>query len=440
VDCLDRVRSSNSLVVTLLPALVYSTGQTLRVEKNTQISSTNPESSMLTDFTAVGTITGQQLQNEFAHTLAAIRILAGTDDFSTISDINQLDGDAVKFNSTTSEVDIKGYKLINVAVATNPTDGVNKSYVDSADSNLQSQITANAGNISTNASNISSLQTNALQKTTGVYDAGNVKIVNLAEPTNANDAARLKDVQATAATGLPPQLENTGKFLQTDGAVVSWQYLQNLNHFISFNTPLGTANKVLEMMQGYNWYSDNVGSVTGTTRLWLDAPSQGEVHIGPRAGADLLDTVRLRTEKLRLANTLNTVDLAPTATGLSILGNEAWHDGNVANRVTTAEIADNAVTTTKIADTSVLYGKLNTTTYSTTLSSVAGGTIGSWNIGTTTASSYPLTFYVGGSLASVQNVRLTLVVDGGAWYLAYENVGTATIASMTLVVIMVNVV
>ena len=58
---------------------------------------------------------------------------------------------------------------------------------------------------------------------TADLDMNSQRVINLAAPVNANDAARLLDVQAAATTGLPDQTGAAGKFLQSDGAVVTWQ-------------------------------------------------------------------------------------------------------------------------------------------------------------------------------------------------------------------------
>jgi hypothetical protein len=54
-------------------------------------------------------------------------------------------------------------------------------------------------------------------------DMNSQSLINLPEPVNANDAARLVDVQVAVSTGLPDQTGNAGKFLSTDGSVVSWE-------------------------------------------------------------------------------------------------------------------------------------------------------------------------------------------------------------------------
>jgi hypothetical protein len=41
---------------------------------------------------------------------------------------------------------------------------------------------------------------------------------------------------------------------------------------------------------------DNTGAGTANNRLWIDTPDNGQVVIGPRAGASLLEDLRLRTD------------------------------------------------------------------------------------------------------------------------------------------------
>jgi hypothetical protein len=54
-------------------------------------------------------------------------------------------------------------------------------------------------------------------------DMNSNRIINVAAPVGANDVVRLQDLQGAAVvTDFPSQVGNAGKFLTTDGTVVSW--------------------------------------------------------------------------------------------------------------------------------------------------------------------------------------------------------------------------
>lgn len=54
-------------------------------------------------------------------------------------------------------------------------------------------------------------------------DVNSQQVINLAQPTNPNDAARLKDVLEASQTGLPDQAGQSGKVLKTDGTAATWE-------------------------------------------------------------------------------------------------------------------------------------------------------------------------------------------------------------------------
>lgn len=56
-------------------------------------------------------------------------------------------------------------------------------------------------------------------------DANSNRIINLSAPVNANDAARLKDVEEAISAGLPDQTGNANKFLRTDGNITTWDFV-----------------------------------------------------------------------------------------------------------------------------------------------------------------------------------------------------------------------
>lgn len=62
-------------------------------------------------------------------------------------------------------------------------------------------------------------------------------------------------------------------------------------------TPSSSA-AAIALNGGYTLYSDNAGAGANNTRVWLDAPDDGEVIIGPRSGGSNLAQIRLRHDKI----------------------------------------------------------------------------------------------------------------------------------------------
>lgn len=89
---------------------------------------------------------------------------------------------------------------------------------------------------------------------------------------------------------------------------------------LAFNRSLSSVNKLIDLQQGYSIYSDNVGG-SNNTRLWIDTPNDGEVVIGPRAGSNFLNDIRLRSQIIKLETNGN-------QNGVTINENKVWHAGN----------------------------------------------------------------------------------------------------------------
>lgn len=70
-------------------------------------------------------------------------------------------------------------------------------------------------------------------------DMNSNRIINLPEPVDPSDAARLADVDAAIATGLPDQAGHAGTVLSTDGTTASWE---EINNDIWSGTDLSIAN------------------------------------------------------------------------------------------------------------------------------------------------------------------------------------------------------
>ncbi len=70
--------------------------------------------------------------------------------------------------------------------------------------------------------NVLSLDGTSPNQMSANIDMNSNKVINLATPVDPNDAARLADVSAVVAAGLPDQTGNSGKYLTTDGSTASW--------------------------------------------------------------------------------------------------------------------------------------------------------------------------------------------------------------------------
>jgi hypothetical protein len=75
--------------------------------------------------------------------------------------------------------------------------------------------------------------------------------------------------------------------------------------FIDFDGRTASSSTLLiDMPHGYSLYCDNAGSGTDNTRMWLNGPEEGEIVLGPRAGGNSLDRVRLRGDTIRCEGAL----------------------------------------------------------------------------------------------------------------------------------------
>lgn len=73
---------------------------------------------------------------------------------------------------------------------------------------------------------------------------------------------------------------------------------------------LSTYNYLIGLEQGYGIYSDNTGSgIGGESRLWINAPNNGSMVLGPRAGANKLNNIRFRAQKSRFEGNLEVVGI-----------------------------------------------------------------------------------------------------------------------------------
>jgi len=164
----------------------------------------------------------------------------------------------------------------------------------------------------TNASNLASgiVPVARLSGTYSIDISGNA-----ATATNANyatSAGNADTVDGKHASDFALSGHTHGQYVQKTG--------DTMTGTLAFNKTLSSANKLLDLQQGYAVYSDNTGGSNGT-RLWIDAPNGGEVVIGPRAGANFLNDIRLRSQVINLETNGN-------QDGVTINGNKVWHAGN----------------------------------------------------------------------------------------------------------------
>jgi hypothetical protein len=68
---------------------------------------------------------------------------------------------------------------------------------------------------------------------------------------------------------------------------------------IQFDKVLSSNNILLDLQQGFAVYSDDTGTYTDSEkRLWIDGPTNGEIHIGPKSIVGNLKGIELKTDRL----------------------------------------------------------------------------------------------------------------------------------------------
>jgi hypothetical protein len=80
---------------------------------------------------------------------------------------------------------------------------------------------------------------------------------------------------------------------------------------VTLNPTAGDGSRALQFNENYAIFADNTGAGTASNRLWIDTPDEGEIVLGPRAGANKLHDIRLRA---RHVNISPSGDLDTTAT------------------------------------------------------------------------------------------------------------------------------
>lgn len=90
------------------------------------------------------------------------------------------------------------------------------------------------------------------------------------------------------------------RMLATDVADVTeathFQSTVEIDDTLTISPTASSGAQHIVFNEGYSIYADNTGAGASNDRLWFDAPDNGQIVIGPRAGASLLEDLRLRTD------------------------------------------------------------------------------------------------------------------------------------------------
>lgn len=104
---------------------------------------------------------------------------------------------------------------------------------------------------------------------------------------------------------------------------------------LNFNKAPSASNKLMDLQQSYGLFSDNAGSGSANSRIWLDGPDRGQVIIGPRAGVAAFDQIRLRGKTV-IDSSLNIGDMNNPTSTLQVRGSVSF----AISTVTTATTLD----------------------------------------------------------------------------------------------------
>lgn len=129
-----------------------------------------------------------------------------------------------------------------------------------------------------------------------IYVLNNSDIPTVAVRCNTDSSVALDAGTITTNGGgtlsLTSGHANAGLLVLTNTQTTGWG--------LTLSNTLTASNKLMDLQQGYGVYSDNVATIFagGTTRFWVDAPNNGEMHFGGRTSANVLAGVRFRTHQL----------------------------------------------------------------------------------------------------------------------------------------------
>ena len=82
------------------------------------------------------------------------------------------------------------------------------------------------------------------------------------------------------------------------GDIYAGQFQAYAENAFRYNGAHDAGTAILNMGQGYIFYSDSSGAGTANTRLWLDALDQTELIIGGRSGGNYFDGIRIKARRV----------------------------------------------------------------------------------------------------------------------------------------------
>lgn len=154
------------------------------------------------------------------------------------------------------------------------------------------------------------------------HDADEIAVADVAGNFTATDVegvlAELFDAIGEGGSGGPIDIEDvTGLQAALDDKASLTTDNQFAGLIKSVKT-LSSNNPVLDLNQGYVFYSENTGSGGASTRLWLSGPTGGEIIVGGRSSGSRLTRLRVRANNIVIDD--------PTYSGN--YGWVVWHSGN----------------------------------------------------------------------------------------------------------------
>ena len=140
------------------------------------------------------------------------------------------------------------------------------------------------------------------------YDAAGDEKIQAASDGHLNiDAGTTLDLTA-------PTIDlNASTKVNIDGDV-------DLNGALDISGTAGSSNLQITFAEGYKIYADNTttGGGAANSRIWFEAPDNGEMVLGPRTGGHELHNMRLRATTIAAEGAINVTGLLTANGGLTI--------------------------------------------------------------------------------------------------------------------------
>jgi hypothetical protein len=94
----------------------------------------------------------------------------------------------------------------------------------------------------------------------------------------------------------------------------------DLNGALDISGTAGSSNLQVTFAEGYKIYADNTttGGGAANSRIWFEAPDNGEMVLGPRTGGHELHNMRLRATTIAAEGAINVTGLLTANGGLTI--------------------------------------------------------------------------------------------------------------------------